>query len=65
MVKELVRGLGLSTEENLAKKALSESETKYLDPQERERAEIQALSNAFKEQIRREILDSMKAPRKV
>lgn len=65
IVKEMVRGV-LSPEDILKiEMALSEPDTKYVDPEERERAEIRALSNAFKEQIRREILDSLKEPQQV
>lgn len=55
MVKEFARGLGLNPEEILVKKAFSEPETKYVDPQEREREEIRALMQAIK-------TDLMKAP---
>jgi site-specific recombinase XerD len=48
MVKEFVRGLGLNPEELLVQKAFSEAETKYLDPQERERADIRVLMQAIK-----------------
>jgi len=48
MVKEFARGLGLNPEEILVQKAFSEPETKYLDPQEKERADIRALMQAIK-----------------
>jgi len=48
MVKEFVRGLGLNPEELLVQKAFSEPETKHLDPQERERADIRVLMQAIK-----------------
>jgi site-specific recombinase XerD len=48
MVKEFVRGLGLNPEELLVQKAFSEAETKYLDPQEKERADIRTLMQAIK-----------------
>lgn len=48
MVKEFVRGLGLNPEELLVQKAFSEPETKYLDPQEKERADIRVLMQAIK-----------------
>jgi len=35
---------------------LSEPETKFLDPEERQRMEIQALSRAFKELVKQELL---------
>jgi hypothetical protein len=48
MVKEFARGLGLNPENILVKHAFSEPETKYVDPQERERADIRALMQAIK-----------------
>jgi hypothetical protein len=53
MVKEFVRGLGLNPEEILVKNAFSEPETKYLDPQERERSDIRALMQAIKADLLR------------
>jgi len=51
MVKEFARGLGLDPEKILVKDAVSEPETKYIDPQERERREIRALMQAIKEEL--------------
>lgn len=48
MVKEFARGLGLNPEEILVKNALSEPDTKYVDPQERERTDIRAVMQAIK-----------------
>jgi len=48
MVKEFARGLGLNPEEILVKKTFVEPDTKYVDPQERERAGIRALMLAIK-----------------
>lgn len=48
MVKEFARGLGLNPQEILVQNAFSEPETKYADPQERERADIRALMQAIK-----------------
>ena len=53
MVKEFAKGLGLNPEEILVKKALSEADTKFVDPQERERAEIRTLMLAIKADLMR------------
>ena len=48
MVKEFARGLGLNPEEILVKNAFSEPDTKYVDPEERQRSDIRALMQAIK-----------------
>lgn len=40
--------MGLNPQEILVQNAFSEPETKYADPQERERADIRALMQAIK-----------------
>jgi len=55
MVKEFARGLGLNPEEILVRKTLSEPETKYVDPQQREREEIRALMHAIKADLTRPV----------
>jgi hypothetical protein len=47
----------LSAEElHRVEEALSEPDTKYLDPEERQREEIRALSQALRTTLRRELL---------
>ena len=54
MMKEFARGLGLNPEEILVKKALSEPDTKYVDPEQKEREEIRALMQALKVELTRQ-----------
>ncbi|MGD0424292.1 MAG: hypothetical protein ABSA92_12670 [Candidatus Bathyarchaeia archaeon] len=41
----------MNTEEILVRNAFSEPDTKYLDPQEQERANIRALMGAIKQEL--------------
>ena len=52
MIKEFARGLGLNPEEILVKQAFSEPDMKYVDPQERERADIRTLMLAIKADLK-------------
>lgn len=51
MVKEFVRGMGMNPEEILVRNAFSEPDTKYIDPQERERTDIRLLMGAIKQEL--------------
>jgi site-specific recombinase XerD len=53
MVKEFALGLGLNPEEILIQNTFSEPDTKYVDPQERERQEIRTLMQAIKADLRK------------
>jgi len=48
MVKGFARGLTLNPEEILVKSAFSEPDTKYVDPDERERSDIRVLMQAIR-----------------
>ena len=50
---ESPRGLGLNPEEILVKNAFSEPDTKYVDPEERQRSDIRALMQAIKADLLR------------
>lgn len=51
MVKGFVRGLGMNPEEILVQNTPSEPDTKYIDQQEKERANIRALMGAIKQEL--------------
>jgi hypothetical protein len=56
MVKEFVRGLGLNPEDVLTRNALVEPHRIYAKSQEREDDQIRALSRAFMDNLKKELL---------
>ena len=62
MLKEMMRAWGLQPEKILTSQALSEPDTKYLDPEEREREEIRLLGMALKDSIKKDLLASLNSP---
>lgn len=61
-LKAFARGLGLEPEKVLTQAALAEPDTKFVDAQERDAAQVRALSIAIKELIKNELLASKELP---
>ena len=58
MVIEIIRHMLSAEELHRVEEALAEPDTKYLDPEERQREEIRALSQALRTSLKRELLIS-------
>ena len=56
MLKEFTRSLGLDPEKILVKEAIAEPHRVIIDGRDEEKAQIQALSEALKDWLRREVL---------
>jgi len=62
MVKEFIRGLGMNPEEILIRKAVSEPHRICATSQEQEENQVRALCLALKENLKEELLSSLKSP---
>jgi len=57
-LKEIIRAWGMNPEEILTREALSQPHRTYTQPNLRQEDQVQALSHALKEMMRKELLDA-------